>query len=189
MVPGTLPDEQPHPSTNEHDENWDEDISSTGPTGLLIESILWNGMQIDNQLRIWQRQEQPISILETPYQNLKTSILKAAGRARNRAEWHRGVSNKRARAPVEIDNDISRIAPCLDEESKGILRVVQMGGSQALEHIAGYNEDIGAVRTYCNKATSTSDHKRWECEYFKSVRTEIDEELANIPHQMIPCCL
>ena len=25
--------------------------------------------------------------------------------------------------------------------------------------------------------------------FFKSVRTEIDEELANIPHQMIPCCL
>ena len=39
---GTYPDEQPHPSTNEHDENWDEDISSMGPIGLLIESILWN---------------------------------------------------------------------------------------------------------------------------------------------------
>ena len=123
-------------------------------------------MQIDDELWIWQRQEQPISILETPYQNLKTLILKAAGRARNRAEWHGGVSNKRARAPIEIDNDISRIAPCLDEESKGILRVVQMGGSQALEHIAGYKtKAIGTMCTYCNKPTSTSDHIRWECDF------------------------
>ena len=110
-------------------------------------------MRIDDELRIWQRQEQPISILETPYQNLKTLILKAAGRARNRDEWHRGVSNERARAPIEIDYDISRSAPCLDEESKGISRVVQMGGPQALEHIAGYNEDIGTMCTYCDKAT------------------------------------
>ena len=64
-----------------------------------------------------------------------------------------------------------------------------MGGSQALEQIAGYNEDIGTTCTYCNKATSTSDHIRWECEFFKPVRAEIDEELANIPHQLIPCCL
>ena len=78
--------------------------------------------------------------METPYQNLKTLILKASGRARNRAEWHRGLSNKRARAPLEIDNDISRIAPSFDEEERGILRVVQMGGSQALDQIADFNK-------------------------------------------------
>ena len=76
-------------------------------------------MQIDAELKIWQRNEQPISILEVPYQNLKTLVLKAAGRARNRAEWHRGVSSKRGRAPLEIDNDISRIAPTFEEEEKG----------------------------------------------------------------------
>ena len=97
----TYPDEQPHPSTNEHDENWDDDICSVGPIGLLIESVLWNGMQIDADLRIWQRNEQPISILEAPYQNLKTLVLKASGRDRNRAEWHRGVSSKRGRAPFD----------------------------------------------------------------------------------------
>ena len=83
-------------------------------------------MQIDEELRIWQKNEQPISILEVPYQNLKTLILKASGRARNRAEWHRGVSSRRGRAPLEIYNDISRIAPTFEEE-KGILRIVQMG--------------------------------------------------------------
>ena len=100
-------------------------------------------MQIDAELRIWQRNEQPISILEVPCQHLKTLVLKASGRARNRAEWHRGVNSKRRRAPLEIDHDISRIAPTFDEEEKGILRVVQMGGSQALDQIANYNEDVG----------------------------------------------
>ena len=84
------PDEQPHPSTNEHDENRDEDICSVGPMGLLVESVVWHGMEIDVELRMWQRREEPISILEAPYQNLKPRILKAVGGSRNRAEWHRG---------------------------------------------------------------------------------------------------
>ena len=61
-----------------------------GPIGLLIESITWHGMKIDSNLRIWQKNEEPISILAVPYQNLKPLTMKAAGRARNRAEWHRG---------------------------------------------------------------------------------------------------
>ena len=52
----TYPDEQPHPSTHEHDENWDDDICSVGPIGLLIESVLWNGMKIDAELKIWQKE-------------------------------------------------------------------------------------------------------------------------------------
>ena len=60
------PNNEPHPSTNEHDENWDDEICSVGPIGLLVESVLWNGMQIDEKLRIWQKNEQPISILEVP---------------------------------------------------------------------------------------------------------------------------
>ncbi len=137
-----------------------------GPLGLLIESIQRNGMQIDNQLRIWQRQEQPISILETPYQNLKTLILKAAGRARNRAEWHRGASTRRARAPLETDSDLSRIAPTIDAEGKGILRIIQMGGNLAGNDIADFNEDANRMCQYCNAAPSTQDHIRWECSHF-----------------------
>ena len=146
-------------------------------------------MQIDAELRIWQRNEQPISILEVPYQNLKTLVLKASGRVRNRAEWHREVSSKRGRAPLEIDNDISRIAPTLDEEGKGMLRVVQIGGSQTLDQIADYNEDVGRTCTYCHEAVTTSDHIRWECKRFDPLRREINDELASIPHKWIPCCL
>ena len=57
----------------------DEDICSVGPVGLLVESVVWHGMKIDAELRIWQRKEVPISILEAPYQNLKPLILEAAG--------------------------------------------------------------------------------------------------------------
>ena len=87
-------------------------------------------MRPDGNLRVWQKNEEPISILEVPYQSLKPLILKAAGRSRNRAEWHRGASSKRERAPLEIDNDLSRITPTIDEEGKGILRVVQFYGEQ-----------------------------------------------------------
>ena len=71
------PNAQPHPSTNEHDLEWSDDISPLGPIGLLIESVVWHGMRIDDELRIWQRKEEPISIMKVPYQNLKPLILKA----------------------------------------------------------------------------------------------------------------
>ena len=80
--------------------------------------------------------------MEVPYQNLKPLVMKAAGRARNRAEWHRGVSSRRGRAPLEIDSDLSRIAPTIDDEGKGILRVIQMGGNLAGNEIADFNEDV-----------------------------------------------
>jgi len=115
--------------------------------------------------------------------------MKAAGRARNRAEWHRGTSTKRLRAPLEIDSELSRIAPTNDEEAKGILRVVQMGGNLAGNEIAGFNQDVSPVCTYCNEATSTQDHIKWECKFFAPVRSEIDGELANIPHRCIPACI
>ena len=83
-------------------------------------------MRIDDNLRNWQRKEEPISIMKAPYQNLKPLILKAAGRSRNRAEWHRGMSSKRIRAPLEIDNDLSQIAVNIEEEGKGVLRTVQI---------------------------------------------------------------
>ena len=76
-------------------------------------------MNIDDELQIWQRREEPLSIMKVRYQNLKPLILKAAGRSRNRAEWHGGVSSKRGRAPLEIDNEVSQIAATFEEEEKG----------------------------------------------------------------------
>ncbi len=92
-------------------------------------------------------------------------MLKAACRSRNRAEWHRGRSNTRSRAPLEIDNDLNRIADNLEVEEKWILRTVQMGGNQALNDIADYNQDVGRMCSYCGEAVSTSEHIRWSCNH------------------------
>ena len=78
--------------------------------------MVWHGMKIDAELRIWQRKEEPISILKVLYQNLKPLILKAAGRSRNRAEWHIGVSSERGRAPLEIDNEVSHIVATFERK-------------------------------------------------------------------------
>ena len=61
--------------------------------------MVWHGMKIDDDLRIWQRKEVPISILKVPYQNLKPLILKAAGRSWNIAEWHRGHKQQAWKSP------------------------------------------------------------------------------------------
>ena len=113
-----FPNEQPHPSTKEHEEGWSDQITPLGPIGLLIESIVWHGMKIDENLRLWQHKEEPVDVIKVPYQNLKPLVLGAAARARNHAEWRRGASTKRARSPIEIDNDISQVAGALDEEEK-----------------------------------------------------------------------
>ena len=44
------PNEQPHSSTNEHDDDWSDEIISLGPIGLLVESMVWHGMRIDEDL-------------------------------------------------------------------------------------------------------------------------------------------
>ena len=67
-APATFPQPQPHPSTKGHSEDWDKDLDAVGPVGLLIESVLWCGMVIDKNLNVWQKQEEPVSILDTPYQ-------------------------------------------------------------------------------------------------------------------------
>ena len=100
-----------------------------------------------------------------------------------------GVSSKRGRAPLEIDNEISQVAAKLEDDEKGILRVVQMGGTQALNEIAEYNQDVGRICNYCLEAVSTSEHVRWGCKHFDATRKEIDPELAAIPHEYFPNCL
>ena len=137
-------------------------------------------MKIDDDLRIWQRNEEPLSILLVPYQSLQPLVLKAAGRARNRGEWQRGASSKRSRMPLEIDNDLSCVANNMDDEAKGIIRMVQMGGNQALNDIADFNQDVDRLCSYCGEEASTGDHIKWSCKHFDSVRKEVDAELAGV---------
>ena len=87
--PLLYPPEQPHPSTKEHQKHWNQTITPVGPVGQLIESVLWHGLVIDDQLKVHQRGEPPLDIIKTPFQNLKSLSLRAAARARTRAEWAR----------------------------------------------------------------------------------------------------
>ena len=52
----TYPTEQPHPSTNDYDVDWNDDTEPIGPAGLLIASIVWHGMKIDAELQPWQEE-------------------------------------------------------------------------------------------------------------------------------------
>ena len=70
----------------------------------------------------------------------------------------------------------------LKKKKKGILRTVQMGGNQALNDIADFNQDTDRMCSYCREAVSTSDHIRWSCTRFDPVRKEVDAKLSGIPH-------
>lgn len=100
------------------------------------------------------------------------------------------MSSKRSRAPLEIDNDLSRIGVNIEEEEEeGVLRTVQMGGAQALNEIADFNQDVGRLCSYCHEAVSTSDHVKWECKHFDPIRKEIVAELAGVPRKYFPSCV
>ena len=66
---------------------------------------------------------------------------------------------------------------------------MQMGGNQALNDIADFNQDIGRMCSYCHEAISTSDHIKWVCKHFDPTRKEVDVELASIPHKYFPSCV
>ena len=102
--PKTYPQPQPHPTTKDYDQNWDAEIDPQRPIGLLIESAVWSGIAIDRELKLWQRNEEPICLLIMPFQNLKKQLHMMATRARTNAEWHRASSTRMA-GLREIDRE------------------------------------------------------------------------------------
>jgi hypothetical protein len=122
-----------------------------GPTGLLIKSVLWHGMKIDEDLKLWQKNEPPIDVVTTPFQALKPLILQAAARARTRAEKARDTSDLLATEFLEIDKELTQVAKGLSEEEKGFVMTSMMGGSQAKCEISRYNEDVEKTCNYCRE--------------------------------------
>ena len=59
------------------------------PVGLLIAAVVWNGLVFDKDLEIWQRDEEPIDFVHTPYQSLQPQLLMMAARAKILAGWDR----------------------------------------------------------------------------------------------------
>ena len=184
--PATYPPEQPHPSTKEHQKHWNQTITPVGPIGQLIESVLWHGMVVDDQLRVHQKGEPPLDIIKTPFQNLKSLSLRAAARARTRAEWARQTGNVMSNECREIDQDISQVDKSLTECDKGFLRTSLMGSSMHKAAIAGFNQDVDKTCSYCMGPDGSTDHVRWECKHFQSKRVEVDKDLACIPLHYLP---
>ena len=63
-----------------------------------------------------------------------------------------------------------------------------MGGAIAKTDIASIDEDTDPQCNYCHAATSTVDHIKWECPFFKQIRIDTDPELADVPLKyLLPC--
>ena len=61
-----------------------------------------------------------------------------------------------------------------------------MGGIQAKCELSKYNEDVTKQCNHCLEADSTTDHIKWACKRFQSVREEVDPGLAAIPVEHLP---
>ena len=137
-------------------------------------------MVIDKNLNVWQKQGEPVNILETPYQNLKALLHMQASRARTNAEWNRDSSTRMV-GLREIDRQASLVDAGLTEEEKGVVRTIQMGGTMRKQSIAAFNEDVDTKCTYCQEEAASGMHIRWQCKYFEPIRMETDKELAQVP--------
>ena len=69
-----------------HGPDLDRDLEAKGPVGLLISAILWDGLKIDKDFKVWQDKKEPVAILETPYQRLQ-QLMQMAARPRTKAAW------------------------------------------------------------------------------------------------------
>ena len=187
--PTAYPAGQPHPTTKEHEKDWNEEIDPQGPICLLIEALTWNGMKLDKRLRIWQAQEEPIDIMQVPYQSLKDLVSKAAARARSNAEWSRDTTERTMAR--EIDREASQISKALNEEEKGIVRTFAIGSNMSKFKKAEINEDIDGKCDYCGEEAATMSHTPWECRFFDGIKEKADKLLHGIPikyiHQCIRC--
>lgn len=139
-----------------------------GPIGLLVASIAWNGLKIDDNIRIWQSREDPIDIVHTPIQTLKKLLLHTGARSRTQAEH----SSKRPmlRGLREIDTQASKIHKSFSKEEEGFLKNILSGGKMAPNAISKINEDVDHACPYCHEHAATAEHIRWTCKAFDDVR-------------------
>ena len=185
--PVRYPLPQAHTTTKKFDNNWDDDIKAVGPIGLLIESLVWNGLVIDQHFFIWQRDEEPIDIKTYPYQHLKTQAHMMVARSRTRAEWLAGKGSRPR--TIEIDREASQPSDKLTDEEKGIVATAMIGGGMAGNDIASFNEDVEKQCTYCGNELSTADHIKWHCSFFEEVRQVTDSIIAKIPTRYLTACI
>ena len=103
---------------------------------------------MDRDFNVWQKGEEPVSILKCPYQSPRKQLHMQAVRARTLAEWRRDTSTRMA-GLREIDRKASQVNSKLSEEEKGIVRTVQMGGTMAKQYIATFDQTVDDKCMYC----------------------------------------
>ena len=114
-----------------------------GAIGLLIVAITWNGLVIGKDLEIWQHNEEPIGLVNAPYQSLQPQLLMMAADARTTAGWNkRHHANTLTKGLREIEKEASQLDSKVPAEEQGVVRTALMGGSMAKQEIAKYNEDV-----------------------------------------------
>jgi hypothetical protein len=187
MPPQGILQPQNRRGTDETTMQHDGGHEANGLVGLLIASIIWNGLEIDSDFNIWQHREEPIDVFETPYQSLQPQLIQMAARARTIAEWN--TANVKVRGLREIDKEATAIHSKMSAEEKGVLRTTLMGGAMAKQDIAKINEDVDDNCNFCKQATSTPVHITWVCPFFKDIRLELDPELANVPIKYLYYCV
>jgi hypothetical protein len=187
--PEIFPTPQQHPSKNSTEENWAMGLEEQGPIGLLILAALRAGVKIDTVFKLWQQKEEPVDIFHTPYQSLQPQIIQMLARARTSAAW-KACDKPRLNGLREIDPIATRINNKIDEEDKGLIKTINMGGGMTNGDIAEWNEDVDGTCSYCMAEDTNITHLIWECPFFDCVRQEQDAELAAIPiKNMLPCIL
>ena len=177
---------QPHPTTKHHDDQWDSEIDAYGPIGLMIQAIIWNGLVIDSQFRVWQPDEEPINILRMSYQHLKQHTNMMAARARSQAEW---IQNEATIRVKEIDRQASQVCGKITDETTGFTRTIMMGGGIAKEEISKYNQDIDSTCDYCKEEVASIDHIIFICKHFQSTRKETDKLVSQVPLKYLLACI
>ena len=64
-----------------------------------------------------------------------------------------------------------------------------MGGTMSKQSIAAFNEDVDTKCTYCQEATASGVHIRWQCKHFEQTRVETDKELAQVSRRYLLDCI
>ena len=95
----------------------EKQIHAIGPFGLLVQAAIRIGALSNEDFCLWQAKEEPISLLEMPYQHLACILVQAAARARTSAAKGIKATNQLLREMDTLATNSSNKV-LLDEEIK-----------------------------------------------------------------------
>lgn len=128
---------------------------------------------------LWQAKEEPIDILQVPYQHLAGMLIRAAARARARAAKGTKVANRLLR---EVDmRATSASNKTLNEEEANAISTIRCSGGYAKVEQSNFDAIENTQCDYCNQGDCTVDHIIWEWCFLAETRKTTDEVVAKLP--------